>query len=154
MVNIGFNVFGTDQASATGLKSSAAHDGLRCRRPGGRCTHSSASAGNADAAGQLRTLGVTRPIVKSLAEPILSLLGRAGPIQSSIPSRWQHNQVPAWRPVPPEAARPVRSPASALPYSGRVSEAIRPTHNESANSALERENCLAQKVRENSSSDC
>jgi len=61
-----------------------------------------------DAAGQLRTFGVTRAVPESLTAPIVSLLGRAGPAQEPIPSRWQHDQVPAWRPVPPEAVCEVR----------------------------------------------
>ena len=61
-----------------------------------------------DAAGQLRTFGVTRTVPERLAEPIVSLLGRAGPAQAPIPSRWQHDQVPAWRPVAPEVVCEVR----------------------------------------------
>lgn len=61
-----------------------------------------------DAAGQLRTFGATRPIHESLAEPIQNLLARAGPAQPPIPSRWQHDQVPTWRPVPPELVCEVR----------------------------------------------
>jgi hypothetical protein len=61
-----------------------------------------------DAAGQLRTFGVTRTVPESLTAPIVSLLGRAGSAQAPIPSRWQYDQVPAWRPVPPEAVCEVR----------------------------------------------
>ena len=61
-----------------------------------------------DAAGQLRTFGVTRTVPESLTAPIVSLLVRAGPAQAPIPSRWQYDQVPVWRPVPPEAVCEVR----------------------------------------------
>lgn len=61
-----------------------------------------------DAAGRLRMFGATRPIPESLAEPIQNLLARAGPSRAPIPSRWQHDQVPTWRPVPPELVCEVR----------------------------------------------
>ena len=61
-----------------------------------------------DIEGRLRTFGVTRAIPESQSEPISGLLNRAGPVQSAIPSRWQHDQVPAWLPVPAEAVCEVR----------------------------------------------
>jgi ATP-dependent DNA ligase len=61
-----------------------------------------------DAEGELRTFGVTRAIPENQCEPIPGLLSRAGPVQSAIPSRWQHDQVPPWRPVPAEAVCEVR----------------------------------------------
>jgi ATP-dependent DNA ligase len=61
-----------------------------------------------DEAGRLRTFGATRTIPESLARPIQTLLARAGPAQAPIPSRWQDNQVPTWRSVPPELVCEVR----------------------------------------------
>jgi ATP-dependent DNA ligase len=61
-----------------------------------------------NAAGQLRTFGVTRAIPESQSEPILGLLNHSGPVQPAIPSRWQHDQVPSWRPVTAEAVCEVR----------------------------------------------
>jgi ATP-dependent DNA ligase len=64
-----------------------------------------------NAAGQLRTFGVTRAMPESQSEPILELLNHSGAVQPAIRSRWQHDQVPSWRPVTAEAVRgPVHQP--------------------------------------------
>lgn len=47
-------------------------------------------------------LGVTAAIPHAATAPLLALIDRAGPLETAIPSRWQHDAVPPWRRVPPE----------------------------------------------------
>ena len=43
-----------------------------------------------------------------MAGPIAELLKRAGPEESAIKSRWQHDAVPPWHPVEPTIVCEIR----------------------------------------------
>jgi ATP-dependent DNA ligase len=51
--------------------------------------------------GNLHHFAVSRPLAKELAGPLLDTIDRAGAEQPAIPSRWQHDAIPPWRPLPP-----------------------------------------------------
>jgi ATP-dependent DNA ligase len=58
--------------------------------------------------GKLHHLGVTRELRSDQTTPIQHLFERLGPQEGAIPSRWQHDAVPPWRPVPIEVVCEVR----------------------------------------------
>lgn len=51
---------------------------------------------------------VSRPVSREMAGPLSEVLNHARIEQSAIPSRWQHDAVPPWRPVPPRLVCEVR----------------------------------------------
>src|SRR5579859_371863 len=58
--------------------------------------------------GNLHLFGTCGQIPSTMSEPIARLLHQAGPLEGPIPSRWQHQELPAWRRVPPELVCEVR----------------------------------------------
>jgi ATP-dependent DNA ligase len=52
--------------------------------------------------GELHHFGVTQPVSESVMTVLTPILKRAGPEESAIRSRWQHDAVPPWRRVPAE----------------------------------------------------
>jgi ATP-dependent DNA ligase len=58
--------------------------------------------------GRLHHLGVTHELRSEQTSAIFHLLGQLGPLEKPIPSRWQHDAVPPWRPVPAEIVCEVR----------------------------------------------
>ena len=58
--------------------------------------------------GNLHHFAVTRPLARELAAPVAALLRQAGAEQPAIRSRWQHDAIPPWRPVPPGLVCEVR----------------------------------------------
>lgn len=58
--------------------------------------------------GKLHHLGVTRELRLDQTGPIQHLFEGLGSQQGAIPSRWQHDAVPPWRPVPIEVVCEVR----------------------------------------------
>lgn len=58
--------------------------------------------------GKLHHLGVARELRSEQTSAIQHLLGQLGPQKKAIPSRWQHDAVPPWRPVPAEVVCEVR----------------------------------------------
>ncbi len=59
-------------------------------------------------ADRLHQFAVTRPLASELAGPVLEVIGEASAEQPAIRSRWQHDAVPPWRPVPPRLICEVR----------------------------------------------
>jgi ATP-dependent DNA ligase len=58
--------------------------------------------------GRLHHFAVTRPLSADVAEPVAQIVGEASAEQPAIRSRWRHDAVPAWRPVPPRLICEVR----------------------------------------------
>jgi ATP-dependent DNA ligase len=58
--------------------------------------------------GRLHHFAVTRPIAVDGEGPLSSLMAAAGPMESAIRSRWQHDAVPPWRRVVPTVVCEVR----------------------------------------------
>ena len=58
--------------------------------------------------GRLHHFAVTRPLSAEVAEPVAQVVGEASAEQPAIRSRWQHDAVPPWRPVPPRLICEVR----------------------------------------------
>jgi ATP-dependent DNA ligase len=58
--------------------------------------------------GNLHLFGTCRQIPTTMSEPVARLLLQAGPLEGPIPSRWQHQELPAWRRVPAELVCEVR----------------------------------------------
>ncbi len=58
--------------------------------------------------GRLHHFAVTRPLSADVADPVAQVLGEASEEQPAIRSRWQHDAVPPWRPVPPRLICEVR----------------------------------------------
>jgi len=52
--------------------------------------------------GNLHLFGTCRQIPPTMSEPVARLLRQAGPLEGPIPSRWQHQELRAWRRAPPE----------------------------------------------------
>ena len=52
--------------------------------------------------GELHHFGVTQPVSDSVMTALTPILNRAGPEESAIRSRWQHDAVPPWRRLPAE----------------------------------------------------
>jgi ATP-dependent DNA ligase len=52
--------------------------------------------------GKPHHLGVTRTLQPTALGPLMPLLHRLGPQEGAIRSRWQHDAVPPWRPLPQE----------------------------------------------------
>jgi ATP-dependent DNA ligase len=50
--------------------------------------------------GRLHHFAVSRPIAQEFAGPLSEVLTEAGGEEPAIRSRWQHDAVPPWRPVP------------------------------------------------------
>ncbi len=51
---------------------------------------------------RLHHFAVSRPLTPDLGAALAEVLPLAGAEQAPIPSRWQHDAVPAWRPIPPQ----------------------------------------------------
>jgi ATP-dependent DNA ligase len=58
--------------------------------------------------GRLHHFGVSRPLQRELIGPLEEVIRDASPEQPAIPSRWQHDAVPPWRPVPARLSCEVR----------------------------------------------
>jgi ATP-dependent DNA ligase len=58
--------------------------------------------------GQLHHFAVTRPLAAELTGALGDMLDVAGPQQAAIRSRWQHDAIPPWRPVPARLVCEVR----------------------------------------------
>jgi ATP-dependent DNA ligase len=57
---------------------------------------------------RLHHFAVTRPLASDVSGPIAEVAGEASAEQPAIRSRWQHDAVPPWRPVPPRLVCEVR----------------------------------------------
>jgi ATP-dependent DNA ligase len=53
--------------------------------------------------GELHRFGWTRPVPAELAEPVPLLLAWSEPAERPLSTRWQHQEIPVWRRVPPVA---------------------------------------------------
>jgi hypothetical protein len=58
--------------------------------------------------GRLHHFAVTRPLSAELAGPVSEVADEASAEAPAIRSRWQHDAVPLWRPVPPRLICEVR----------------------------------------------
>jgi ATP-dependent DNA ligase len=58
--------------------------------------------------GRLHHFAVTRPLPVELAGPVSEVAMQASAEEPAIRSRWQHDAVPPWRPVPPRLICEVR----------------------------------------------
>jgi ATP-dependent DNA ligase len=58
--------------------------------------------------GRLHHFAVTRPLPAELAGPVSEVADEASAEAPAIRSRWQHDAVPPWRPVPPRLICEVR----------------------------------------------
>jgi ATP-dependent DNA ligase len=58
--------------------------------------------------GRLHHFAVTRPLPAEVAGPVSDVAVEASAEQPAIRSRWQHDAVPPWRPVPPRLVCEVR----------------------------------------------
>ncbi|MDQ3808724.1 MAG: hypothetical protein M3336_00365 [Chloroflexota bacterium] len=57
---------------------------------------------------QLHHFAVSRPVPPDLVGPLAEVMAEAREEQPAIRSRWQHDAIPAWRPVPPRLICEVR----------------------------------------------
>jgi ATP-dependent DNA ligase len=58
--------------------------------------------------GRLHHFAVTRPLPAELSGPVSEVADEASAEAPAIRSRWQHDAVPSWRPVPPRLMCEVR----------------------------------------------
>src|SRR4029453_3692411 len=69
----------------------------------------------------LTHFAVSRPLAPAHATPLAQGIGEASDEQPAIRSRWQHDAVPPWRPVPPRLVCEVRVTNLDLLVAGRSS---------------------------------